>query len=267
VALRYREYGCMGPRVVLVHGGPGAPGSMAPVARGLEDAFRVLEPFQRGSGSGRLTVTRHVEDLRETVEEWREGQPFRLVGHSWGAMLVLAAAAAHRDWAEGLVLIGCGTFDPAARARLEAARDERLGAAGRARLRRLAETIPDPDERMKAVAELLLPVYSFDPVVEDQEIESCDARAFEETWADMLRLQREGILPAAFAAIDCPVIMLHGTHDPHPGEMTRRTIATRVPHLEYRQWTRCGHYPWLERCARDEFFTLLRKWLSGVVSR
>ena len=35
----------------------------------------------------------------------------------------------------------------------------------------------------------------------------------------MLRLQTEGIYPASFAAIKVPVLMVHGTFDPHPGRL------------------------------------------------
>lgn len=56
-----REYGSSGPRVVVLHDGPGSGGHMAPVARGLAASSRVVEPFQRGSGSERLTVVTHVE--------------------------------------------------------------------------------------------------------------------------------------------------------------------------------------------------------------
>ena len=66
--MRVRTYGTSGPPVVVLHGGPGTPGGMAPVARGLADSFRVLEPFQRGSGGEPLTVARHVADLHELAE-------------------------------------------------------------------------------------------------------------------------------------------------------------------------------------------------------
>jgi pimeloyl-ACP methyl ester carboxylesterase len=61
-----RQYGRLGysPLIVL-HGGPGAAGHMAPVARGLADAYRVFEPFQRKSGGEPLTVARHVTDLHD----------------------------------------------------------------------------------------------------------------------------------------------------------------------------------------------------------
>lgn len=54
--IRVRRYGTSGPWVVLLHGGPGAGGYLAPLARSLADSFRVLEPLQRGSGSEPLTT-------------------------------------------------------------------------------------------------------------------------------------------------------------------------------------------------------------------
>ena len=67
-AIQVREYGTSGPMVLVLHGGPGAPGGMAPLARRLADSVRVLEPLQRGSGGEPLTVARHVADLHELVE-------------------------------------------------------------------------------------------------------------------------------------------------------------------------------------------------------
>ena len=79
-----------GPVVILIHGGPGASGYMAPVARELADSFQVMEPLQRVSGDEPLTVSRHIADLHELIESGRGGTRPTLVGHSWGAMLALA---------------------------------------------------------------------------------------------------------------------------------------------------------------------------------
>jgi pimeloyl-ACP methyl ester carboxylesterase len=235
---------------------------MAPVARGLADKFRVLEPFQRGSGKEPLTVARHIADLHELIEQHCDNQRPALVGSSWGAMLALAYAAAHPHSASSLVLIGCGTFDRPARQRMQATLDEQMDDSLRRRLNHLPDEFPDPDERLKAMGELILPLYSSELETTDQEIETCDARAHRETWQDMLRLQEEGVYPAAFAAIDVPVLMLHGAVDPHPGSMVRASLQPHIPHLEYREWEQCGHYPWLERAARSEFFAVLRGWLT-----
>lgn len=71
-----------------------------------------------------------------------------------------------------------------------------------------------------------------------------------------------GAYPAAFAAIVSPVLMLHGTYDPHPGAMIRDSLLPYLPQIEYREWERCGHSPWRERHARDEFLTVLKRWLG-----
>lgn len=260
--IRVRTYGSSGPPVVVLHGGPGAVGYMAPVARGLAGGFRVLEPLQRGSGGEPLTVDRHVRDLHQVLEDRCPKSRPALVGSSWGAMLALAYAAEHPGGVAALVLIGCGTFDPEARAVLRSRIEERMDAAVRDRLKGLEREISDPDERLRIMGELLLPVYSHDLASTDQEIESCDARAHRETWEDMERLQSEGVYPAAFSAIECPVLMLHGSEDPHPGAMIRDSLRPHVPHVEYRQWERCGHYPWLETAVRDEFFAVLGDWLE-----
>lgn len=76
-----------------------------------------------------------------------------------------------------------------------------------------------------------------------------------------MRLQTEGVHPAAFAAVRCRVLVLHGAHDPHPGGALRDVLAAHVRHLTYRELERCGHVPWLERTARDEFYAVLRAWL------
>jgi len=259
--IRSRKYGSSGPQVVLLHGGPGAPGYLAPVARGLAKWFRVLEPLQRGSGDGPLTVARHVEDLHAWVSGCEDGRG-ALVGHSWGAMLGLAYAAAHPGCVVSLVLIGCGTFDAAARERLRATREARMDEALRRRIERLPEEFPDPDERLGVLGNLLVRLDSHEPVARELTLEPCDARAYHETWEDMLRLQEKGVYPAAFTAIKAPVLMLHGAVDPHPGPLIRASLEPYLPQLEYREWERCGHYPWLERAVRDEFFTVLCQWLA-----
>ena len=106
-----------------------------------------------------------------------------------------------------------------------------------------------------------LPLDSFD-LVSPAELCECDARAHEETWNDMVRLQEAGVYPARFDAIECPVTMLHGAVDPHPGTMIRDSLRPPMPQLEYHEWQNCGHYPWLERAVGDEFYATVGAWLD-----
>lgn len=257
--LETRTYGEPGaPLLVVLHGGPGAPGYMAPVARELSDRYRVLEPLERPSGGEALSVALHVADLHETLAAY-EALDAPLIGSSWGAMLALAYAAEHGSGP--LALLGCGTFDLASRARMvelrEAATDDGL----RARLGEL-DAIEDLDARLVAKAEAILPRDSYELLSTDQELVRCDARGNKESWGDMMRLQAEGVYPAAFARIEAPVLMLHGDTDPHPGTMIRDCLLPHLPQLEYVEFERCGHYLWLERYAREPFFARLRAWLE-----
>jgi pimeloyl-ACP methyl ester carboxylesterase len=239
------RHGLEGPPVVVLHGGPGAPGSVAVLADALSDEFAVGEPWQRRAGETPLTVAGHVADLAEVVDE-----PAHVVGWSWGAMLGLSFTVAHPERVRSLVLVGCGTYDEASRAEYEGRMRERLGSADRTRA---------ADLRARLVAR----AQGYDTLDDVSPPVVLDVRGHEETWADVLRLQAEGVEPAAFAAITCPVLMLHGDTDPHPGQSTRDVLRRSVPQVEYVELSRCGHAPWLERHARDEFLRELRAWLHA----
>ena len=236
---------------------------MAPVARGIADLFRVLEPFQSAISA---TVADHVADLHEVVESLSQGAASALVGHSWGAMLALAYAAAHPDSAGPIVLVCSGTFDLPSREQLIINLSERKKDEGARQRFERALQISDPNDRFHELGKQTLELYSYDLATTDQEVDESEPGCSESTWEDMVRLQSEGVYPAAFAAIKSPVLMLHGAVDPHPGKMIRASLAPYLRQLEYREWDRCGHYPWLEKSARDEFFSVLRNWLTNRLS-
>lgn len=261
-----RRYGTGGPVAALLHGGPGAPGEMAGLARDLAGRFRVLEPLQRRSGGVPLTVARHVADLAVAL-------PARaaLVGWSWGAMLALSFTSAHPHRVRSLALVGCGTYDRATRDSYEQALASRLGEEGRRRAealrRELAAAASDTagDRLLGELGRLLAGAQACDPLPDEEgEAVGVDARGHGETWADAIRLQAEGIEPAAFAAITCPVLMLHGDEDPHPGPATRDLLRRFMPQLQYRGLPRCGHQPWAERRARGPFLAALGEWLGSA---
>jgi pimeloyl-ACP methyl ester carboxylesterase len=262
-----REYGGGAEVLITLHGGPAATGDVEPLARELGKRWHVLEPHQRGSSSRLLSVATHVADLHDLIEERTRGRRPILLGHSWGAMLALAYAASHPARAAGLVLIGCGTFSTVARHAFERRLDSRLAPGDRADIARVERDEPDANRRLAMVGRLMTRVYGYDVEEVDVDVDVLDAQAHEQTWADMVRLQRDGVYPAAFAAIDVPVLMLHGDVDPHPGSLIAEDLRRYIPHLEYRELPKCGHSPWLERHARDEFFASLEAWIRDRAQR
>ena len=75
----FRKYGNDPYRVVVIHGGPGAVGSVAPIARKLGQITGVLEPLQTAT-----TLDGQIEELRLVVEH-NATLPVIFIGHSWGA--------------------------------------------------------------------------------------------------------------------------------------------------------------------------------------
>ena len=264
-----RCYGKTGPLVLVLHGGPAAVGDVAPLAEGLSASFRAVEPWQRGSGSVPLTVARHVADLHELISERYDGTPPALVGHSWGAMLALCYAAEHPSKTGPIVLVGCGTFDRATRRRMEITMKQRMDDGLRDRLSRMSADIADPAHQFMMRFKLTRHLFDFDaidPYPDNDELEPFDLQAHQQTWNDMARLQDAGTYPRAFAAIDSPVLMLHGRYDPHPGAMIRDSLLPQIPLLEYHELECCGHKPWIEKFAHDEFFSVVSRWLKRNTS-
>jgi pimeloyl-ACP methyl ester carboxylesterase len=166
-----------------------------------------------------------------------------------------------------MVLVGCGTFDKDARARLSETRKRRI----RDYLQSHPEHRADLDlsfEEQIFKWHTLTDTYEAVPDGPGNAAgEPFDMAAYVETWNDMLRCQDAGIYPYSFASITTPVIMLHGAYDPHPGRMIRDGLRQYLPHLEYREFERCGHDPWVEKHAREEFFEALRSWLRNGFGR
>jgi len=264
-----RHYGEHGSYLVLLHGGPGAPGEMAPVARCLSDRFRVLEPLQRRSGVVPLTVARHVADLHEVLRgPLREG-PVRLVGFSWGAMLALTYAARYPVEVERLILIGCGTFDRRGRDVYQARIAERIRPDETQRIRDIeAQLSTETDRRRRnelfaALGVIYERIQSCELLASESAEElPCDEANFRQTWADAVSLQEQGVQPAEFARIEGSVAMIHGCQDPHPGRLIRESLTPFIRGIQYHELLRCGHKPWIEREAKDKFYELLSRCLG-----
>lgn len=264
--LACRTYGTGSTTLVVLHGGPGAPGDLLPLAQRLGQNYTVLEPLQRRSGGAPLTVARHVQDLEQLLaERCGDTQPI-VLGHSWGAMLALAHSAAHPTRAAGLALVSCGTFDVASRAELAVRREAGLDADLRSRMEAVQRDITDPDERLAAMGCLFTEADGVDLIHKPAPLAGCDGRGNSETWRDMIRCQESGLYPAAFSAIKAPVLMLHGEQDAHPGAMTRAGLAPHLPQLRYVEWADCGHSPWLERAVAEPFYATLHDWVAALPS-
>jgi pimeloyl-ACP methyl ester carboxylesterase len=100
-----RLYGKAPFDVAVIHGGPGAAGEMAPVARELASSMGVLEPLQTAA-----SLEGQIEELK-TVLEMGGDLPVTLIGFSWGAWLSFIFTANYPGIVKILILIGSGPFE------------------------------------------------------------------------------------------------------------------------------------------------------------
>ena len=111
------------PMVVVVHGGPGGDFGYLLNLHELEDDYYVVFYDQRGAGlsprvpADTLTLQSSVDDLHRIVTHYGQGQPVRIIGHSWGAMLAAAYVGQHSDSVAQVVLAEPGALDNAGLAR------------------------------------------------------------------------------------------------------------------------------------------------------
>ncbi|MBI4613520.1 MAG: alpha/beta hydrolase [Planctomycetes bacterium] len=260
-----RKHGRAPFRIAVVHGGPGAGGEMAPVARELAGAGGVLEPIQTAA-----SLAGQVEELARTLEEHCE-LPATLVGYSWGAWLSCLVAAEHPACVGRLVLVGSGPIEESYAASIRETRASRLSTKEREEFERALAWIEDPgakdrDACLARLGELASKADAFDPLPWDtraSDAVSCDGAVFLGVWREAAELRRSGELLDRVKGILCPVVAIHGDHDPHPAAGVSLPLSAVLANFRFILLPRCGHTPWLERHARGAFFAALEGALAS----
>jgi pimeloyl-ACP methyl ester carboxylesterase len=259
-----RVYGHPPYSLALIHGGPGAGGEMAPVARRLGASRGVLEPIQTAD-----SLEGQIHELKGQLEQ-NASLPVVLAGYSWGAWLAFLVAAIHPKLVKKLVLISSGSFDAAYMAGFERRRLERLSPEEQQEAADLAGMLDDPlvqakSEALARFGALFAKTDSFDPLPsEESDADKIPPRPdiFRKVWADADKMRRAGTLLELGRAIECPVAAIHGDYDPHPIKGVEEPLTRVLKDFRLLLLKECGHTPWLEKRAKEEFYTVLMKELE-----
>jgi pimeloyl-ACP methyl ester carboxylesterase len=250
-----RKYGHKPFRVAVIHGGPGAPGELAPVARELCSDMGILEPLQTTG-----TVDGQVEELKSTLEN-SGNPPLILVGFSWGAWLSYIFAARYPLLVKKLVLIGSAPFEEKYAAGIMETRLSRLGEEEKKEAVSLSVALDYntfDDTAFSRFVKLLDKADFYDPLPHDGEVLAFNPDIYSCVWGQASELRASGELLKLGERLQCPVIAIHGDYDPHPAEGVKVPLSRVVKDLRFILLKKCGHRPWLERNARDRFYGILR---------
>lgn len=114
-----RTFGDPGaPPLIVIHGGPGGDMHYLLPMRALARHFFVVFYDQRGTGlsprvpKDQLTLEQSLQDLHAIISHFGKDRPVRLLGHSWGAMLVIGFLGRHPELVSHAVAVEPGILTP-----------------------------------------------------------------------------------------------------------------------------------------------------------
>ncbi len=254
---KLRKYGNAPFDAAVIHGGPGAPGEMAPVARELSSVKGILEPLQTSA-----SIQGQVKELK-TVLEKAGNLPVTLIGFSWGAWLSFIFASQHPTLTKKLILIGCGSFEEKYAQSIMETRLSRLSENDREEVLSLIKNLENPAVKEKNTllawfGRLIHQADSYDPLPHKSEILDYQYDIHQQVWEQARKLRSSGRLLNYGRKIECPVVAIHGDYDPHSFEGVQRPLSRILTNFRFILLEKCGHKPWIERSAKDRFYNILK---------
>jgi pimeloyl-ACP methyl ester carboxylesterase len=260
-----RTWGKAPYTVAVIHGGPGAAGEMAPVAREISRSYGVIEPFQTGH-----TLIGQVTELKKVLAD-RGDLPVTLIGHSWGAILGFIVTAKNPALVKKLILVSSGVFDDTFAAGIMSTRSDRLSQEDRRVLDSLVTKLNDPGNRDKnrifaELGTIIDTADSRDPLLHTSEVVEYCYAIYQNVWKQAKELRTSGELVALGTHIRCPVVAIHGDYDPHPAEGVKIPLSRVIKNFRFILLENCGHRPWLERYAKNRFYEILNEELDYEVN-
>lgn len=249
-----RLYGQEPYRVVLVHGGPGAIGSLRGFAQELSERLQigVVEALQT-----KYTIAELIEELSDQIRDHCSDKVV-LIGHSWGAWLIALLAEKYTELVDKMIMVGSGPLQDKYVPEIGERRLANLSPEESVVFQRVVEN-QATDEDMKRIPNILDRVDNY--CLQDREkhhADKVDSRMHNEVWKEAATIRTSGELLAVFLRIHCPIYLIQGEFDPHPAKgitepLEENKIACKTYVLE-----KCGHSPFMEKYAKERFYDILK---------
>lgn len=268
VVKNVRFYGNKPYKVAVVHGGPGALGSVAAIARELSKDVGVIEPLQTRDSISELLI-----ELDEVIVASGD-QPLTLIGHSWGAWFVFLYAARYPEKVRKIILVGSGPFEVEYIAEISKTRMKHLSKTECEEFDKLLKRLDSDqetkkDELLKRLGELVDKsdnYCTFEIETDKDDWLPAEGDKYSVIWKEAAVLRETGELLSLADQINCSVIAIHGEYDPHPIDGVKMPLANKVKDFHCYSLNKCGHNPWKEKYAYQEFYEILRKELKSNIT-
>ncbi|MCK4297624.1 MAG: alpha/beta hydrolase, partial [Candidatus Marinimicrobia bacterium] len=103
---------------------------------------------------------------------------------------------------------------------------------------------------------------SFDPLPFESDVLEYQPDIFQSVWKEAKELRQSGKLLKIGNQVQCPVAAIHGDYDPHPAEGVKSPLSKIIKDFRFILLEKCGHNPWIERNAKENFYEILHKELT-----
>lgn len=258
-----RKHGKEPYHIVVLHGGPGAAGSAFGLARMISKDFGVLEPMQ-----SKDTIRGLEEELLEQIEENCTGKVI-LAGHSWGAWMAGLFAERYPEQVKKVILIGCAPLDDRYVSQIEERRKANMSPEESEEfdqiLRQLESGFGEKDEYLQRLGEICDRADGYQEEESLRDEADINGELYEKVWKEAVRMRKSGKLLERFKRISCPLVLIQGAADPHPAAGVIQPL--KDCHVDIKSYVldQCGHTPWREKYAREEFARVLFAELKGLL--
>lgn len=254
----YNIYGEKDIKLVLVHGGPGARGSMKDLALMLSDEFGVLELNQT-----KYSIDELIEDMKHHIDNHCK-QEIVLLGHSWGAWLVCLYTAKYPENIKKLVFVGSGCFNEDYVREFNATRMSRLSPEEKSYFDTLMKELNSDDLStknaiMKKFGALMGKLDTYEYIEnENASVGQGDFMIYNSIWPEASSLRRTGQLLDITKHLSVPLHVIQGEYDSHNIKGILEPFNQMDIDYDYNLLTKCGHYPWREKHAKDAFIEIIK---------
>lgn len=237
----FREAGA-GPGVVCLHSNASTSSQWRALLESLAARFHVLAADSLGAGqspawpAGRAVALRDEVALLEPVFA-RAGEPFALVGHSYGAAVALVAAVAQPERVRALAL-----YEPTLFALLDAEAPPPNAADGiRATVAAAGAALDagDPSRAAEHFIDYWMGQGCWAQMPAARQAPIAAAVANVRGWAGALLNEPTPL--ATFAALQVPVLYMVGADSPASSRAVARLLTSALPQVQVVEFEGLGH--------------------------
>ncbi len=237
----FREAGS-GPGVVCVHSNASSSGQWRALMDLLAPKFRVLAPDSYGagkspafSGSGGPSLSDEVALIEPLFA--KVGEPFALVGHSYGGAVALKAAVMHPKRVRALALYEPTLFALVERASPSPNDVDGIRNAVVASVKALQAG--DAAGAARCFIDFWMAPGSFDRMPERVQAATAESVRHIQAWKNALFDEPTPL--AKFAELDVPVLLLVGSKSPLSSRAVAQKLAAVLPRAELTKVEGLGH--------------------------